>query len=54
MASPKLSKWADNAYSQVNTAVLADKSTWMWVFGPDLHFDASGKHLREDERTHFW
>ena len=26
----------------------------MWVFGPDLHFDASGRQLRDEEKTHFW
>ena len=26
----------------------------MWVFGPDLHFDVTGRQLEEHERTHFW
>ena len=40
--------------TQVNTADPSDRSTWMWVFGPDLHFNADGVQLDEEQRTHFW
>ena len=38
----------------MKTANHADPSTWMWVFGPDLHFNSDGRQLREEEKTHFW
>ena len=37
----------------MKTANHADPSTWMWVFGPDLHFNSDGRQLREEEKTHF-
>jgi hypothetical protein len=46
--------FVENVGFQVSTANYKDPSTWMWVYGPDLHFDASGRQLREDEKTHFW
>ena len=50
----KLCTFSNCNYWQVKSADFSDPSTWVWVFGPELHFNSEGKLLSETERTHYW